>query len=358
MYGPNAQTVCPSDYYIKPVAVWIPYLLIPGYIPHCPRCKKTDQVSISGAEWINQPMMLHTLIDHKLLDTKRVPCKRCKHRFRCTNQTTMALDTSGAVQCIFRIYMGTKLAVDEGLHHFITSQMTEPVQTTERLLRSMTFQKYVGDIIEFMLKMKMKLARVERKNNRSLIVGYCSSRTKSSVSTALNKSNREQIVTINKLIQRLRWKLESAQSQRVEEVTNFDTLLKNKKRKRGKTSLRSLGIEKLKKLLDSGIRSDKELIDLFELYSQSQHSSNTNAPQKILNLFSKLSKQNNPGGIVKGWVCGIKAELNSRKQEKISAISSLVSELKALEDERDMLREQNEDEVSLENDLSVVDESE
>eukprot|EP00957_Ditylum_brightwellii_P203491 15334843-Ditylum_brightwellii.AAC.1 len=104
-------------------------------------------------------MVMHTLVDNKLLDTKKLPCRRCNHRFRCTNQSSMSLDESGTVRCIFRVYVGNRSAVDEHLHQFIVSRMQEPAATTERLLRSMTLQKYVGDIIEFMLKMKMKMAR-------------------------------------------------------------------------------------------------------------------------------------------------------------------------------------------------------
>jgi len=33
-----------GDYYIKPLAVWVPHLIIPGHVPVCPHCHDTKGV--------------------------------------------------------------------------------------------------------------------------------------------------------------------------------------------------------------------------------------------------------------------------------------------------------------------------
>ena len=52
LYRPNICIVFPSDYYIKPVADWLPNQLIPGYTPCCPKYEKSNQVSLLSAKWI------------------------------------------------------------------------------------------------------------------------------------------------------------------------------------------------------------------------------------------------------------------------------------------------------------------
>lgn len=69
-------------FYVKPIACWIPHLLIPNHVPCCPRCGKRDLVEVNrGVRFVNSPKILYGLGSHKYLDTLCYPCNRCKRRF-------------------------------------------------------------------------------------------------------------------------------------------------------------------------------------------------------------------------------------------------------------------------------------
>jgi hypothetical protein len=74
----------------------------------------------------------------------------------------------GTVLC----HCGKRTAGNDSLSHFLTTQMNDPAATTAQKLNLLVLNKHVGDMAEFMLKVTMNLAVIERKNNRHFITGH------------------------------------------------------------------------------------------------------------------------------------------------------------------------------------------
>eukprot|EP00978_Attheya_sp_CCMP212_P016367 scaffold42804_cov34-Attheya_sp.AAC.1 len=232
VYGPNAEKVGASDYYIKPIAAWLPHLLFPGHIPYCPKCEKNDRVEVCHASWIDHPMVLYCLMGVKHLDTMRVPCTRCNHRFQLTNAKSLSLDTTGRIMGVFRVHLGKQTAVDESLYHYITNRMNDPAAAIARQLKHLTLQKYVADIIEFMLKVKMKMARIESKEG-SLLVRHLSRASSATSLTAIGKERQ----AFEERLRNAKYKLKRVVSRKLKSV-NFSAMLERKGKKRASSAFR------------------------------------------------------------------------------------------------------------------------
>eukprot|EP00978_Attheya_sp_CCMP212_P037176 scaffold173661_cov32-Attheya_sp.AAC.1 len=306
VYGPNAEKVGASDYYIKPIAAWLPHLLFPGHIPYCPKCEKNDRVEVCHASWIDHPMVLYCLMGVKHLDTMRVPCTRCNPRFRLTNAKSLSLDTTGRIMGVFRVHLGKRTAVDESLYHYITNRMNDPAAAIARQLKHLTLQKYVADIIEFMLKVKMKMARIESKEG-SLLVRHLSRASSATSLTAIGKERQ----VFEERLRDAKYKLKRVVSRKLKSV-NFSAMLERKGKKRASSAC-GLGEGKLKKLTNCGIMYGHELVELYDEYL----SDTIDPPPKIKDLFNELSSRK-PEDVVGGWVGIIRTELKSYSDAVVS----------------------------------------
>ena len=65
-----------ESFYVKPVAAWVPHLLIGGHIPSCPNCKKNTHVDVESARWVSFPKLLYGIKQRRYLDTKMYPCRQ------------------------------------------------------------------------------------------------------------------------------------------------------------------------------------------------------------------------------------------------------------------------------------------
>ena len=137
---PN-QLLTPTDfYYVKPIACWVPHLIIPGFVPYCPHCQTPDGVDLgpssnnnnnstshvmvpgtnyngaiqklkaaqqqqgnkkntnntnpkkkSSSKWVKNPKVLYGLDSHRYLDTKLYYCQTCNKHFNGTHLASLAL---------------------------------------------------------------------------------------------------------------------------------------------------------------------------------------------------------------------------------------------------------------------------
>jgi hypothetical protein len=51
-----------ASFYVKPVAAWVPHLLIPGHVPSCPKCEHARSVDTNKSKWIANPKILITVV--------------------------------------------------------------------------------------------------------------------------------------------------------------------------------------------------------------------------------------------------------------------------------------------------------
>ena len=66
-----------ETFYVKPLAVWIPHLLVPFFLPSCPNCERRDGISLAPKlKWIDRPKILYGIRSHRYLDTIYYASKR------------------------------------------------------------------------------------------------------------------------------------------------------------------------------------------------------------------------------------------------------------------------------------------
>lgn len=68
LFSLKTQTTVDA-FLVRPIACWVPHMLIANHVPSCPRCKGKDHIDLVKARWINKPKILYGLTSHKYLDT-------------------------------------------------------------------------------------------------------------------------------------------------------------------------------------------------------------------------------------------------------------------------------------------------
>lgn len=101
----NTGSLLTDDtFYIKDIACWVPHLLIPDFIPMCPKCEKNNGVDTCNAKFVNRPKVLYGVDTHRYLDTVSYQCLLCESSFYGYNETSMKL-ASSKVTGIFNFYL-------------------------------------------------------------------------------------------------------------------------------------------------------------------------------------------------------------------------------------------------------------
>ena len=301
--GPNKKKYRASDFYIKKSMVWIPHLLIDGHIPCCPTCGTNEFVNAANYWWVDFPLICYTMTGHAYLDTVRYPCSKCNKRFRATNMKSMAMDKTGGVRAKFRIYMLQRCAVDENLFYHIIENHDQPVLRLLKKYKGVIARKYVSDVIEFLLAVKMNMTINQNSISQPRIdVAIANANTQQQQqqqsSTRIRMTAEEQRVRF-----RLMSRLSSASSSAEDEFP-FDTMLKDKKKKKVTSMSFSLGPKKLQMLIDCGIHSGRQLLELYDSMPN----------ERMKRLKRQLAgKDKVKDGIIKGWVDNIKQEISKRE---------------------------------------------
>lgn len=139
-----------ESYYVRPVAVWVPHLLL-NHIPTCPNCESNQHIRIDLSTWIASPIVLFTMKGHQYLDTFLYYCGKCDRRFNGYHKKSMHLDAPAYIG-YFNYFLGVKgYAVDEELHSYIVNaaahQSTASVR--ERLF-NICHDKYLHDFQHYL----------------------------------------------------------------------------------------------------------------------------------------------------------------------------------------------------------------
>jgi hypothetical protein len=159
--GTKKTTV--EHFYVKPVASWVPHLLVPNHIPCCPHCKTSRHVDIVKARWVNCPKVLFGTSRHRYLDTVLYPCTKCGRRFAGYNKQSMQLDSS-LYYGYFTFYLGHGFAVDDELHRFvIESATTESTAAISKKLNRMAYDAYYEDHQLYLTAIGLKKIRPKKK---------------------------------------------------------------------------------------------------------------------------------------------------------------------------------------------------
>ena len=103
-----------SSFCIKPVAAWVPHLIIPGFRPSCPHCKTPEHVDVNNSRWISKPRTLHGIRSHHCLDTKLYHCLKYKKHFTGHNKDLMSNERdANQLMGLFNFQLARTFALDE-----------------------------------------------------------------------------------------------------------------------------------------------------------------------------------------------------------------------------------------------------
>lgn len=146
IYGRNC-ILSPDAFCIKPSAAWVPHLLIQDYHPYCTKCRKP--VPTIKFRWVDTPMIMFGVNEHRYLDTVRYTCAICGGSFRGTDLESISLDDTGQCRATFGIYLLPRCAVDEHLYQFVVSSIRVPVQVIQSTLKKLSMQKYLSSVQQY-----------------------------------------------------------------------------------------------------------------------------------------------------------------------------------------------------------------
>ena len=277
--GLNApEQIDVDSFYIKPIAAWVPHLLIAGHMPSCLQCKKNTHVEVESSRWVSFPKLMFGIKHHRCLDTKMHPCRACKKEFAGHNKTSLEIDAKQLVGC-FNFCLAAKHAVDDELCSFIVnSPDSSPARTAQHLQRIASdncfndCQHHLCAVRAF--KIRETPTNVSKCDKRQPQIGAALREQ-----TERQKETKEQLAISrvkNQLrsdIKRLQFKLLSVEASLdvsaeapARNKLDFRVLREQKKARNSRDlPMPSLGEGKLGKLLSVGVKNAVDLLDFEDI---------------------------------------------------------------------------------------------
>jgi len=133
-----------DDFYVKDMAVWVPHLIIPHYVPSCARCKKKDYVELSKCHWVENPKLLYGTHSHRYLDTKYYWCGKCESDFSGWHEATLIQDAK-EITGILNFNLSKGFAVDDELYSFIVNHSNLTTASVHQMIKHMMADNWLND---------------------------------------------------------------------------------------------------------------------------------------------------------------------------------------------------------------------
>jgi hypothetical protein len=225
-------------------------------------------------------------------------------------------------------HCGKETAVNDALFHFLTKHVNDPAAAPARKLKLLVLNKHVDDTAEFMLKVKMNLAVIERKNNQHFIIGHFDRAGDNQVG-ATNQAApilhaQSKMVVLKGKLQNLQHKMSN------DPDVDFKALSSaRKERWIDSTKFRGVGPEKPRIVTARGITAALQFIKLCQ-----EHEGDGKTPVQIAASFNNVPVARKPDVLLGGWIQTLQTEIRFDKKEAQAAraeISRIQSELDALE---------------------------
>jgi len=126
-------------FHVKPLAVFVPHLLLKNHVPCCPKCESSKSVHTEGArvKWVKVPKILVGTNSHNCLDTKRHWCSHCWSSFLGYDKQSMHLDAHQWTG-FFPFNLSSHFAADEAVYTYIINAANQPTSKTQQQLKSMS----------------------------------------------------------------------------------------------------------------------------------------------------------------------------------------------------------------------------
>jgi hypothetical protein len=254
--GSKKSTV--DDFYVRPLVLWVPHLLISHHIPTCPYCKQKEHIDLVKSRWLNSPKVLYGLTSHKYLDSMLYYCTKCKRSFVGYNKRSLQLDAH-IVFGYFNYFLGHGYAVDEQLFGFIVeASSTESTATIAKKIKRLQYNDYLDQFQLYLSAVRSEKVKPKLKKQRTLP----SMMPKPSGDPELDQLIKERNYRMSNLSKQ-RMLLSSASLKSQLDV-KFNSIIKDKDNHNvhGEANcIKGIGGTKLRKLISCNILSAWQLLD-------------------------------------------------------------------------------------------------
>jgi len=141
----------PDAFYVKSVAVWVPNMLIPNYVPCCVHCTPVDgprkrSVDVSNAKWIKRPKIMYGVRQHRYLDTLQYKCNDCSRTFTGHHPWLMKLDAAKVIG-VLTFFVSKGFAVDGECYSYITNHSHDTTASMYQRLALCLTDNYLDDAL-------------------------------------------------------------------------------------------------------------------------------------------------------------------------------------------------------------------
>jgi len=164
-------------FYVKDVAVWVPHLIIKGYIPSCGKCRSKESVNLGSCRWVENPKLLYGVNSHRYFDTMYYRCMKCGSDFTGWHENTLATDAN-EIAGVLNYRMSRGFAVDAQLYSFIVNHNNDTTASIHQKLKGMLADKWMADATFYyraVLSKQVKASNpklLEGTNQQKLDAGY------------------------------------------------------------------------------------------------------------------------------------------------------------------------------------------
>jgi hypothetical protein len=257
--GLNGPLLHTSSFYVKSLASWVPHLLIPGFVPSCPKCGHSKKVDPTKSTWIPNPKTLFGIRGHRYLDTKLYPCKECQKSFTGYNLKSMQIDSHKIIG-FFNFNISKHFALDDDLYNEIVNSGDEPTASLQRRLEQNVKDQYFSDYQYFLFAVKIQRIRVIPQDRS--VIDLQQPTLEKHLRPILKQTQEErELKRLKQQMDNKVWALGCAEK-RIADDIDFNKLLLKKKNRNGRDQLLpGLGEKKLRQLIQLGVTNGRLLLE-------------------------------------------------------------------------------------------------
>ena len=259
-YGGNrggtlvGKPIDPLSFYVKDIAMWIPHLMLPNYVPSCSKCQTKEMVDVNGFDWVENPKLLYGVCSHRYVDTIYYKCNKCTCTFLGFNAVTMETDAK-EITGVLNFRMSQGFAVDENLYSFVISHSSDTTALIQQRLKKLAADEWMNDAACYFCGVAAKKvkARGGRNGREGLIDNFLVDTSKVTPAEKKARHLRYRLTNIER-------ELKSIEAKAVADVFFIDVFNKKKNRNKSHLPFKGLGREKLLTLIGLEITSAKDLL--------------------------------------------------------------------------------------------------